>query len=97
VLLALGRTEDARRQAEQAWERQQRGDMPPQERAGGTFLLARAYWAIGGPAHQTRAVDLAAQAMTEFARLETGGEAAEQVRAWLRQHKPRASSAPDEH
>jgi tetratricopeptide (TPR) repeat protein len=87
VLLAAGKAEEAVPLVEKAWERRQRDDALPEQRASSGFLLARALWqaskgASKAAAVRERARGLAEQARDGFAAAGKRKDAAE-VEGWL--------------
>jgi tetratricopeptide (TPR) repeat protein len=100
VLLARGRVAEAVPLAEQAWARQEQGDVAPVHRLWMAFVLARALW-DSGDAEPTRrrARQLAEQARDAcHESIAAGGPHEEDLReieAWLGSHRvDRATRAP---
>ncbi len=85
VLLVLDRPQEALEQAEQAWARLRRGEVPIESEGLTAFALARALWLTGeDEASRTRALEMGAIAVEALTRAGPAYAAnAERARTWL--------------
>ncbi len=88
VLRHANRLDEALALGELAWTRQQRDDIPVEDRAATAFLLARSLWEIEGSARdRARAHSLARQARAAFANAPVARpEPLGEVEHWLSRH-----------
>ncbi|MCH9684993.1 MAG: tetratricopeptide repeat protein [Deltaproteobacteria bacterium] len=93
VLLGLDRAQEALPLAEQAWHRCQQSDIPAEQRAEASLVLAETLWALEGAGRdRARAEALVQEALKDFeAAGAAGDDGAPRAEQWLATHTVRSS------